>query len=387
MPKVSICDLISENKCCSVHESFVSPLPFKIPVTRTEFVEQYPEHFQLGLCEYKSNMDSWLDYLTTGQSEYTVVGIDSLWLVVMNACCAGVVFYRDEKDKSSKVRLRPDASMFIHGALFAKSEEKASTHDIGTATSELCSKFSPKARKLFPLGSDRIIGITAAKELIEIHLIIYNSATKRFESHPHRSYNLQFLGGRVSFAVDIVKYMRFVASITAPQEKFHLIPDVRKKTPNGHHVSWTNDGLRKEFHGLAAVQMERIQTVYAAAELPNVEKGTIEGDNCILVTRVGHTLAHAVHKNLIRRDDAIENIRAGINQLHGLGLAHCDICVRNVFVDIDVPHLAFLDDLEYLTPLEDEPPTVRNAPNPPPVTAYLLDEYQFAQFSREVMTM
>eukprot|EP01038_Epipyxis_sp_PR26KG_P018462 gene18462-26032_t len=81
-------------------------------------------------------MDAWLAYLTTGQSEYAaVVGVDSLWLVIINACCcAGVVFYRDEKDKSSKARLRPDSTMFINGAIFAKVEEKGRVEDIGIAS-------------------------------------------------------------------------------------------------------------------------------------------------------------------------------------------------------------------------------------------------------------
>eukprot|EP01038_Epipyxis_sp_PR26KG_P001425 gene1425-1997_t len=198
-------------------------------------------------------MDAWLAYLTTGQSEYTVVGVDSLWLVIINACCAGIVFYRDEKDKSSKARLRPDSTMFINGAIFAKAEEKGRVEDIGIATDELCRKFDRKARKLFPLGGNAILGITASKDFISTHLIA--SANGTFSSTPLKNYNLQFINGRAEFVVDLIKFMRYVSGIAGPHEKFHLVPDVRNRTPNGHHVTWTVDGLVKEFHRIERIQM------------------------------------------------------------------------------------------------------------------------------------
>ena len=66
-----------------------------------------------------------MDYLTAGESEYSVAGVDNLWMIVIDACCPGTVFYRDQKDMSSQVRLRPDATMFKNGALFAKLERES----------------------------------------------------------------------------------------------------------------------------------------------------------------------------------------------------------------------------------------------------------------------
>ena len=341
-------------KCSSIEEYFNKHLEFKILVTRKEYVDQFPTVFELGLCQYKSYVDAWLDHLITGDSEYTVVGIDSLWFVVMDACCPGIVFYRDQKDKSSKTRLRPDSTMFVNGAIFAKVEEKASSIDLDQAAIELCSKFDKNAGKLFPLESDKILGITASRDTIRMYSIGYQSGSGKFVSTLLKAYNVNFLEERVSFIYDVFRFMRFVARITGPKETFHLKPDIRMPTTNGHHIKWTNEGLIKEYHEISATQMARIQTVYQQ-RLPNVEYGDIFDERTVIVKRIGYTLLDALSKQLISRDEALIHVLAGIEQLHSLGLAHCDIKTHNVFVDTKAPHIAFLDDLEYLTPLADKP--------------------------------
>jgi hypothetical protein len=185
------------------------------------------------------------------------------------------------------------------------------------------------------------------------------------------NYNLQFMSGRVEFIVDF-------------QEKFHLVPDVRKETTNGHHVTWTSDGLMKEFHNIAPIQMERIRLVYNQ-NLENVEHGVVSDERTVIVLRVGYMLIDAIQKGIIRRDEVVQQIKNAVLQLHEVGFAHCDICVRNVFVDMEEPHVAFLDDLEYLTGLEDPPPSVSNCPNPPPAVARDLDVYQMNLFICDVM--
>eukprot|EP01038_Epipyxis_sp_PR26KG_P018731 gene18731-26495_t len=102
VPSISIKDRVGQHKSPNLQHALNTPLQFKIPVTKKQYVDLYPEIFELGNCEYDVYVDAWLAYLTTGQSEYTVVGVDSLWLVIIHACCAGIIFYRDEKDKSSK---------------------------------------------------------------------------------------------------------------------------------------------------------------------------------------------------------------------------------------------------------------------------------------------
>ena len=49
------------------------------------------------------------------------------------------------------------------------------------------------------------------------------------------------------------------------------------------------------------------------------------------------------------KDIAYQHIQAGLEQLRSLGLGHGDIKVNNIFVDDT--NIAFLDDLEYCTPL------------------------------------
>ena len=93
-------------------------------------------------------------------------------------------------------------------------KEKASSVDLDHAASELCSKFHMNAGKLFPLGSDCILGIVAAKFIITTYKIICRDGD--FESE-----NFKTVIPRIDFLYDIIRYMRFVASITGPKESFH----------------------------------------------------------------------------------------------------------------------------------------------------------------------
>jgi hypothetical protein len=300
-------------------------------------------------------------------------------MIVIDACCPGTVFYRDQKDMSSQVRLRPDATMFKNGALFAKLEEKASSVDLDHAASELCSKFHMNAGKLFPLGSDCILGIVAAKFIITTYKII--SRDGGFESVFLRSYNFKTVIPRIDFLYDIIRYMRFVASITGPKESFHLVPDIRMKTTNGHHVTWTNDGLYKVYRKISEQQIDRMKFIYQN-NLPNVEHGRFLKNRTFLVTRIGYTLNNALMKKLVNRSDAFEQVKNGMIQLHECGLAHCDIRLRNVFVDLHSPFQVFLDDLEYLTPIDATPLNFPEYPR----SAAMLDKEMLDVFYNDIMS-
>jgi len=52
---------------------------------------------------------------------------------------------------------------------------------------------------------------------------------------------------RVRYLVDLMKVCRWMASITGRNSSFHLIPKTRYKTNNDHHITWTVEGLLKEF--------------------------------------------------------------------------------------------------------------------------------------------
>jgi serine/threonine protein kinase len=50
----------------------------------------------------------------------------------------------------------------------------------------------------------------------------------------------------------------------------------------------------------------------------------------------------------------MKQVSKGLEELHAIGFAHCDVCIANVFIDFN--GIVFLDDLEYLTPINDPPP-------------------------------
>ena len=113
--------------------------------------------------------------------------------------------------------------------------------------------------------------------------------------------------------------------------------------------------------------LTRMDTVIRA-HLPHVEWGETLPDNAILITSVGY-----MAKDFLRRVHdpeskaqlevkLIEDVREGLNSLHNLSLAHCDLCLENVFYEEardDKPGRFFIGDLEYLTPLQ-EPVPLKN---------------------------
>ena len=116
------------------------------------------------------------------------------------------------------------------------------------------------------------------------------------------------------------------------------MPDVRLKTRNGHHITWTRSGLKKEFNrSVSHTTLTRIDSVIRA-HLSHVEWGETLPDNGILITSVGY-----MAKDFLRRVHdpeskaqlevkLIEDVREGLNSLHNLSLAHCDLCLENVFM-------------------------------------------------------
>jgi hypothetical protein len=77
-----------------------------------------------------------------------------------------------------------------------------------------------------------------------------------------KEYNVAELPGRVEFVVDLFKIIIWVLSLTAPVEGFHLVPGLRRKTRNGHHVTLLANGIIKEWG--RTVDMTFINKVYSA---------------------------------------------------------------------------------------------------------------------------
>ena len=81
-----------------------------------------------------------------------------------------------------------------------------------------------------------------------------------------------------------------------------------------------------------------------------------------MIQSVGDTLQNALRKCTDREErvkfkESVKlQVLQGLQELHSRGFAYCDLHVGNVFV---IEDWVFLDDLEYLTPIDDSPPTKR----------------------------
>jgi len=172
--------------------------------------------------------------------------------------------------------------------------------------------------------------------------------------------------------------MKWVAGIEEPVESFHLYPAIKTRTPNGHFVTWYGDHIIKHFHTFEVAQFERMKFVHEL-HLSHIEHGEDHkqlGDKTfeVTITRVGIPLLKALDRRLVTRSDALRDIKMGVQQLHAQGFAHTDLHINNVFWDTS-EHCVFLDDLEYLTPVDEQPRD--NVDNPNRITnARLFDLYQ-----------
>jgi serine/threonine protein kinase len=135
-----------------------------------------------------------------------------------------------------------------------------------------------------------------------------------------------------------------MVQVQRPIKRFHLIPHVRKKTNNRHFVTWNGLSIIKEFkHNYHALEL--ISKIYDL-KLPNVEHGQVLAKSqSIEITRVGVKLSTRIKEGYCK-EQAVAQIKLGIEQLHQNGYAHGDISLDNIFVDD--ANVVFLDDLEYV---------------------------------------
>jgi hypothetical protein len=231
---------------------------------------------------------------------------------------------------------------------------------------------------MFPAHCPIIPGIASSRQLISLHQIYFDSVSQRFCQDPVRQYRILERNGRVRFIQDIFKIAIWIVSQTSPSQYFHLVTNVRFETRNKHHVTLFKEGILKEFYqrGGRNIPMDIIRTVYRA-KLPNVEQGTV---NCtsVTITTVGRRLRDALRLGVVDNRLIFEQVQAAVRQLHEIGIAHCDICADNVFVNI-VDNVIFLGDLEYCQPMENPPPAdIRRADS----RAMTAEELDFLQLEK-----
>ena len=355
------------------------PLGFKIPVLTQSYVNSFPDVFVLAECEYGSYVDTWLQHGRGDLiSETAVVALDYMWQHTIQILCK-VNLYFNQCDESSQIRLRPDfVAMSVESMLVMKGEAKASSLDLSVAMGGLIKKLHSRAHKLFPQGCNSIPGIVTSNSKACLRVISYSS--KQFEQRHVKVYNLLSLMDRVDFIVDIFNICRWIASQVNPQEPFHLVPGIRMKTRNNNHVIWMEDGIEKEFSASRAVPLETIAAIYSH-KLPNIEHGRVDLKK-IIITRIGATLPVALATRRLDKLAAFEQVKRGVEQLHSIGYAHCDICIDNIFVDDD--NIVFVGDLEYCCPIDGPPPVGIKRSSECAHTAGQLDEIQLERLKNEL---
>jgi hypothetical protein len=380
------------HQCDNLETALSDPLPFKLCCSRPEYAFVYPDVFEFGKCEYLGSVDTFLDYPLVGSSEVSVWGLTNSFLHVLTTCFeGGMNVYRNQKDPSSQCALRPDDALYYNGAHVLRIQSKTETTDLNE--NELIDKLAPDAHLQFPRGCDEILGMCTSTRVARVYRIKYHPGDGTYSVTLLESFGFSTLQNRVGFLVFLAKYFRSVASVRGPTVFSHLIPGIRMRTPNGHHVTYTVDAsglacIRKEFNLQANIPLNHMATVFQA-KLPNVEWGRVTSRRAktVELVRVGFTLKQALRDRLISVDGVIQNIRDALDQLHSIGFAHCDVKMDNVFVDRKAPYVAFLGDLEFLRPANGPPPeSIRIPTGCNPRTALELDEAQFTRFCREVTT-
>jgi hypothetical protein len=390
--------VLKNHSCQDLCIALSENLPFKIPAADKKWVQSYPDVFEHCDSNIEVAVRGFIEHTQIGHSETSTVVIDAFWLNLLINCVSAADVLQNEHDASSKYVQRPNTSVQVFGALALKVEAKFAVSDLMTAFNELTSKFHRDAYKVFPKGCNTIVGITSCIERIQMNLITYNPQTGGYTAQVREIYDVnQSVDARVNFLVDMLKVCRWMVSISFSNASFHLTPGLRRATKNGHHITWITEGILKEFDKRRDMSqaLHHIHKVYNQnPPLMHVEHGRVcnyeLSNQSIIITRIGNRLTVSnMVKFGLTKDMVISQTRLGLKELHTIGLAHCDISVDNVFIDDN--GVVFLDDLEYLSPINESPPHFIRLPagvNEHQVQSALqLDEFQFELFCAVVNSL
>ena len=391
-PLISMKERVLSSACPDLLQALHEELPFIIAVESARHL-QYSNRFEFGTSEYGFDLLAFLDFKRVGTS---VTSFASVFYNLVSA-----IYHSTNililNDASSGAGICCDISVLCNDALCVKMEFKADATEQPHEKEELVRNFSAEAGELFPMNGRTMVGLIATPTVVEMFLITYiMSSTSYVIGNAVRTYRMDDVAERVLLAIDAFKLCRWIVAIEGPTRKFHLVPDLRRKTRNGHHITWKRSGLKKEYNAnVSQTTLTRIDTIIRA-HLPHVEWGNILSENTVLITSVGCRVRDVLSRLLDPESKAqlkvklIEDVREGLNSLHNLELAHCDLCLESVFYEearFDRPGRFFISDLEYLTPLHESVPlkNLRLYPGSGvPSTPLELDELNFRSLVSEV---
>lgn len=297
----------------SLHDVVASDLSYKIAGTCKKYVDLFPDVFILGKCEYGIAVDALLQHLmenVIGSCDLTTHARNSNFLAIFDQFCDHQVYWGRLVD-----------SVVANGAVGLRIAARREPSDADAAHGDLIGSVSPEAPRVFPFNSQSIYGMTAFPYLLNLYSIGYSTITRTFFTEDIACYDMRHMHERVRFVKAVFRIAEWMSTISGPNEEFHLIPGVRDRTPNGHHITWTSDYLLKElklFKQNAAGQitniaieytttLERIAPIYPAI-LSNVEWGTVEAPNLLRVTRIGLMLRRAISLEKITKEKAMDDV-------------------------------------------------------------------------------
>lgn len=290
--------------------------------------------------------------------------------------------YCNKHHSSSEAFLGPDGVIEVDGCVVTIVESKGVVTLGGVARAELTDKLHPLAYKKFPVDCLSIVGITTTDAEVNLYSLSYNPITRNYSSALLKRYMVTELEDRRAFILDVFKLACWMLTVRSSGCMSHLVPGVRTRTPNGHFITWMRAGLFKEFKQGTVPNMDLIRRLYQA-DLANVERGTASCTS-VTITSIGTRLTDAVRSGAVTsKADVLRQVRAAVEQIHSMGVAHCDICVENLFVLES--GVILLGDLEYCTDLESaQLPEVRRMyvdreSGQAPTTARELDANQLAR--------
>ena len=341
-----------------LNESFVEvlhrPLPFKLPVINMRHVLEYPDILEFGEAEYLTCVDSWIEcFGGCTKSDFTVAANDVLWQNMLRAVCRRLTVRYNATDSLNETYCPSAFSAMYKGMMVMRGEATWDCKYQHKIVKEMIDRFHPSAIFLFPQVCMEIPVVATSLEGAAIHRIYCESGV--FHEEVVKTFQFLTEQGRVEFACDIMKLALWIQGLQERIDPFHLMPDMRTKTRAGNFITLKKCHLTKVFHtGDFSSAVQHINKVYAA-KLPNVEQGLVHRAS-ITITRVGWRLEQAISNHNLTQESAVTGVTRAVQQLHAIGIAHCDLLLENVFVDL-ISGTVFVGGLDRCRPLADAPPT------------------------------